>query len=248
MCVAAIAWKAHPDWRLVALGNRDEFHTRPAAPLARWEGHGGIIAGRDLQSGGTWLGVSQAGQFVLVTNLRGYGAPDPERHSRGELVAGLLRGEGEPHALERYNPFNLIHIGGGQAQFLTNRPEATRARLPHGVYGLSNGAFDAPWAKTLQLKAALLDCLAAQGDCRDTLMEALAREDLDDFGLHPRLPSDIAAEALETPVFIRNPAYGTRCSTVVTVNRAGQGQITERRFGPDGTKTGETVLEFVWPG
>ena len=85
MCVAAFAWRAHPDWHLVAIGNRDEYHQRPAAPLAHWKDREGVIAGRDLQSGGTWLGVSEQGQFVLVTNLRGYGQPDPSRKSRGEL-------------------------------------------------------------------------------------------------------------------------------------------------------------------
>lgn len=72
MCVAAIAWAAHPRWRLVAIGNRDEFHARPAAPLARWDN--GIVAGRDLEAGGTWLGVSP-GRFALVTNYRVDGYP-----------------------------------------------------------------------------------------------------------------------------------------------------------------------------
>ena len=86
MCVAAIAWHAHPRWRLVAIGNRDEYHARPAAPLALWDDGSGIIAGRDLVGGGAWLGVSEAGRFVLITNRRGFGDPDPARRSRGELV------------------------------------------------------------------------------------------------------------------------------------------------------------------
>ena len=89
MCVAALAWNAHRDWQLVAIGNRDEYHERPAAPLALWQN--GIIAGRDLQLGGTWLGVSGE-RFALVTNLRGHGLPDPAKVSRGSLVTDLLRG------------------------------------------------------------------------------------------------------------------------------------------------------------
>src|SRR5579864_7075567 len=112
MCVAAFAWQAHPRWLLVAIGNRDEFHERPAAPLARW-GDGGIVAGRDLLSGGTWLGVSEAGRFGLVTNLRGHGGPEPDRASRGALVTDLLVGHGhyaDPATapLQDFNPFNLI--------------------------------------------------------------------------------------------------------------------------------------------
>ena len=83
MCVAALAWLAHPRWRLVAIGNRDEFHARPTAPLARWSG--GVIAGQDLQAGGTWLGVREQ-RFGLVTNLRALGFPQPDMVSRGALV------------------------------------------------------------------------------------------------------------------------------------------------------------------
>ncbi len=246
MCVAAVAWNAHPDWQLVAIGNRDEFHARPAAPLAEWDAPNGIIAGRDLQSGGTWLGVSPAGQFVLVTNLRGYGAPDPARASRGELVTRLLEGESAPDSLDRYNPFNLIRIDAEGAHFFTNRPQTTRAQLSHGVYGLSNGTLDEPWAKTMQLKAALFDWLVAAEHDPTSLFAALANEDLGDFGLHPRGPSDISMEANETPVFIRNATYGTRCSTVVAVDRAGHGVIAEQRFSASGEITGRSDIRFNW--
>lgn len=84
MCVAAAAFRAHPCWRLVLIGNRDEFHERPTAPLARWAG--GIIAGRDLRAGGTWLGVSEEGRAALVTNLRAEGYPQAHLASRGALA------------------------------------------------------------------------------------------------------------------------------------------------------------------
>lgn len=247
MCVAAFAWQAHPEWQLVAIGNRDEYHERPAAPLARWGDEAGVIAGRDLKSGGTWLGVSELGRFVLVTNLRGYGLPDPTRQSRGELVTRLLGAHSPPADMSVYNPFNIIHAGEGEAGFLTNRPEDTRAHLPRGVYGLSNGLLDEPWAKTIQLKAALLDWLVQDGDSDEPLFGALRSETLQDLGLHPHTPSDVPLEAEETPVFIRSPIYGTRCSTVVTIDRRGRGRIVERRFDPEGEKTGESAVEFGWP-
>jgi uncharacterized protein with NRDE domain len=131
MCVAAFAWQAHPRWRLVAIGNRDEYHERPAAPLARWDGGAGIIAGRDLRSGGTWLGVSEAGRFALVTNRRGYGEAAPDRASRGALVTDLLQGHGrygDPIVapLGEFNPFNLILADSAEARFLSNRPDEIR--------------------------------------------------------------------------------------------------------------------------
>ncbi len=251
MCVAAFAWEAHSRWRLVVVGNRDEFHARPAAPLARWRDREEILAGRDLQSGGTWLGVSGAGRFALVTNLRGHGTPRPDKASRGQLVTDLLSGNGcygDPRtaALDDFNPFNLILVDREHARFLTNRPEPVRAALAHGIYGLSNGALDEPWPKTLQLKAALLDWLNAEARDLDPLFDALRAETVDAIGLHPSQPSDIAVEASETPVFIRDPLYGTRCSTVVAIDREGAGRIVERRFTPEAEPAGETTLEFIW--
>jgi uncharacterized protein with NRDE domain len=252
MCVAALAWAAHPDWLLVAAANRDEYHDRPAAPLAPWPDGQDILAGRDLRSGGTWLGISGAGRFALVTNRRGHGDPDPSRPSRGKLVTDLLdpRIAPESHApemLEQFNPFNVLAADPEGVWYLGNRPRGVRAALGHGVYGLSNGALDEPWPKTLGLKAALVDWLAA-GACEpDALFAALASERLDDIGLHPDGPSDIPAEAPETPVFIRDPVYGTRCSTVVMIDRTGRGRIIERRFDGAGAATGETALDFAWP-
>jgi uncharacterized protein with NRDE domain len=249
MCVAAIAWQAHPRWRLVAVGNRDEFHDRPAAPLGEWAA-GGIIAGRDLKSGGTWLGVTPAGRFALVTNLRGHGGPLPGRVSRGTLVHDLLTATGDyadpaTARLQDFNPFNLILADAERAHFLSNRPGDVRAQLPHGVYGLSNGPLDQPWPKTLQLKGALTDWLTSEASDFAPLFAALRSTDLPDLGLHVTEPSDVAREAPETPVFIRDPVYGTRCSTVVAIDHDGAGTIVERRFGSEAEDTGETVIAFA---
>jgi uncharacterized protein with NRDE domain len=245
MCVAAIAWEAHPQWRLVAIGNRDEFHERPALPLDPWHDGSGIIAGRDLTAGGTWLGVTPH-RFALITNLRGFGEPQPGRESRGGLVVDALLGA-PPADLSRYNPFNLFVAEPGGARFLTNRPEPVRAALTHGIYGLSNGPLDEPWPKTLQLKAALLDWLVADGADIAPLFAALASETLAAVGLPHAAPSDVAAEAPQTAPFIRSPVYGTRCSTVVAIGRDGSGTIVERRFDPAGEPEGESRLAFAWP-
>ncbi|MDE8651560.1 NRDE family protein [Novosphingobium album (ex Liu et al. 2023)] len=252
MCVAAIAWAAHPRWRLVAIGNRDEYHQRPAAALARWDDASGIIAGRDLKSGGTWLGVSARGRFALVTNRRGFGDPDPSRASRGALVTDALSGSGayaDPGAVDlmAFNPFNLILADKGGARFFSNRPEALRTALARGIYGLSNGALDEPWPKTLQLKAAVLDWLAREDSAFDPLFAALADETLPGIGLHSTQPSEIRREAPDTAPFIRDPVYGTRCSTVVAIDAQGRGSIVERRFDAHGEANGETRIAFAWP-
>lgn len=246
MCVAAFAWQAHPRWHFVAVANRDELHERPAAALAPWDDGSGIIAGRDLRSGGTWLGLTEAGWLALVTNLRGYGLADPSRASRGGLVTGLLTGNLDPATVDLtpYNPFNLVLVDGGHAVFLSNRPAAIRTELAHGIYGLSNGTLDEPWPKTLQLKADLLDWLMQGDEDSEPLFDALRREDLPEFGIHPDQPSDVPREAPDTPVFIRDPVYGTRCSTVVLVGIDGRGLIAERSFDPAGKETGRASHRF----
>lgn len=248
MCVVAIAWRAHPRWQLVVAGNRDEYHARPAAPLARWDDKPHILAGRDLQSGGTWLGASEQGRFVVVTNLRGYGLPEKGRPSRGALVTDLLDGaDPDAVAIDAYNPVNLIHIAGDQAHFLSNRPEPIRTSLSSGLYGLSNGTLDEPWPKTLRLKSILLDWLTGDADRPELLLDGLREEILPDIGLDPATPSDVPQEPNHSPIFIHNPVYGTRCSSVLAIDRDGRGVFIERRFSVEGEAVGDTEQSFGWP-
>lgn len=231
MCVAAIAWQAHPRWLLVAAGNRDEFHGRPAAPLMRWEN--GILAGRDLEAGGTWLGVAPD-RFALVTNRRAEGFPRPAMTSRGALVTGYLRGE-EPGDTATMNPFNLVTAGPEGAHLLSNYPGPDHRVLTAGIHTLSNGGLDELWFKERRLAAALERWLG-----EDATPEAL----FDPLG-DPR-PDPEQADAPFSSVFIVNPDYGTRCSTVIAVDRDGRGLIAERSFDETGAETGTVGLEFDW--
>jgi uncharacterized protein with NRDE domain len=234
MCVAAIAWLAHPRWRLVAIGNRDEFHGRPTAPLAVWDD--GILAGRDLEAGGTWLGAHPGGRFALVTNLRAEGYPRPSMASRGALVTNWLL-ERPLGDLAAMNPFNLLVAGPDGAELLTNHPAPQRQPLTPGIHGLSNGSFADRWFKTLRLEAALAEWLVAGEDDTGPLFAAMADP----------TPSPDTPDAEFSSVFIANPAYGTRCSSVVLVDGEGRGQIIERSFGADGKVTSDLALEFDWP-
>jgi uncharacterized protein with NRDE domain len=253
MCVLAFAWHAHPRWPLVVAGNRDELHARPSNALARWDRPTGLLAGRDRQSGGTWLGVFEQGRFAVVTNLRGYGSPQPGRPSRGALVTDALSGK-MPYAsdvldaeLSDFNPFNLIVADREQACFLSNRPTIIRSLMAPGIYGLSNGALDEPWPKTMRLKAMLLEWIASAAGPPETLLDDLRDESLPGVGIRSAVPSDVPQEPPLSPIFIRDPVYGTRCSTVVAIDNLGQGVIIERRFDATGSITGETALSFSWP-
>ena len=252
MCVLALAWRAHPRWRLVVAGNRDEMHARPTQRLARWDEPSHILAGRDLQSGGTWLGVSEQGRFSVVTNLRGFGPPKAGRPSRGILLRDLLSSEGQYACpsdvdLADFNPFNLITVEHDAATFLSNRPYCARQGLAPGIYGLSNGKLDEPWPKTVQLKQILFDWMAAGAQQPEVLFNGLREETLPEVGDRSAGPSDVPQEAPLSPIFIKNPIYGTRCSTIVAIDDLGHGLIIECSFRPDGDINGQTAIPFSWP-
>jgi uncharacterized protein with NRDE domain len=252
MCVLALAWQAHPRWQLIVAGNRDEYHERPAAPLARWDDHGHLLAGRDLRSGGTWLGVSDEGRFTVVTNLRGHGDPAPDRPSRGALVTDLLTASGDhgdPDAIDlaAFNPVNLIFVDRARAAFLSNRPDIVRTALAPGLYGLSNGRLDEPWPKTMRLKSILLGWMMGDAAEPAALLAGLREESVPAIGLGPATASDVPQEPRDSAIFIRDAVYGTRCSSVVAIDRAGDGVFIERRYDADAQVAGETVLRFRWP-
>lgn len=250
MCLIAFAWNAHPRWRLLLAGNRDEFHARPSAALARWD-DAPIIGGRDLEAGGTWLGVTDDGRCCVVTNVRD--PRDPQLGaSRGLLVSDFLAGNDDAathaqtlavHAAE-YRPFNLLTFDARAGYYLGNRPGPRAQAVTPGVHALSNAAFDTPWPKTCALSACVEAWVAAGSDDFTPLFAALADErPAPDVAL-PDTGVGIELERRLSPAFIRAREYGTRASTVVAIDHAGHGIIVERRFGPGGVALGETTMRF----
>lgn len=253
MCLIALAWHAHPDYRLVLAGNRDEFHSRPAAPLGWWEDAPEVVGGRDLEAGGTWLAMSRSGRFAAVTNYREDLRPQTGLRSRGELVTRFLDSEERPLAFAdaldgRYAGFSLLAAtlgDDGELAYVSNRGDAPRALAP-GVYGLSNASLDTPWPKLVRAKARLEQVLA-EGVGVDPLLALLADRE-------PGSPEDIAdaiADDLPEPTlraiaapFVVMPAYGTRCSTVVLARNDGYITLHERRFDPAGLPLGDTRKDF----
>lgn len=145
MCLILLAWRVHDGAALVVAANRDEFHGRPAARAAFWEDRPEVLAGRDLQAGGTWMGVSRNGRFAAVTNYRG-GTEPGAAASRGALVTRYLDGTSVPQLAERkseFSGFNLLAADGEELWWLSNRDGAPR-RLAPGWYGLGNLLLDSP--------------------------------------------------------------------------------------------------------
>ena len=249
MCLVALALDVHPRWRIVLVGNRDEFHARPTAPLAHWD-DASMLAGRDLESGGTWVGLDPRGRVAVVTNVRdGLARPHQER-SRGALpVAFLGPAAGDAAATTRdllpvagaYAPFNLILADAAGCWHLGNHP-LRRESLAAGAHGMSNGPLDAPWPKTLRLTAALQRWIDAGNDDLQPLWAALTDERLAADDALPDTGVGLALERRLSPAFIRGPTYGTRASTILVVDHEGHGWIHERRFGADGVFEGEISL------
>lgn len=255
MCLIAFAWHVHPRWRLVLVGNRDEFHARPTAALAPWDEAPDVIAGRDLEAGGTWAGVAPHGRVSVITNVRDMTA-DHSGLSRGLLVADYL-GSNVParaHAIELmssakgYRPFNLLTFDHDDAYYLGNHPNARAQRVEPGVHGLSNADFNAPWPKT----QALVEHLSAWA-ATDTVTDVDALFALvADRGAWPDdvLPDTgvgIERERFLSSAFIVGETYGTRASTVILVDHEDRAVIAERRFGPQGVSQGESRYELAGP-
>lgn len=251
MCLVALAWKTHPRWRLVLAGNRDEFHARPTTALAAWAERPGIVAGRDLQSGGSWAGAGPDGRVAVVTNVRDPGlAAPPEAPSRGALVADFLGGS-TPSSLAaaeltsragRFAPFNLLLADAGTCHYIGNWPAPLQQPVTPGIHGVSNGPFDAPWPKTRRLCAALEAWLQGPAEDPAPLWAALADEHLAADADLPRTGVPLDLERMLSATFIRDARYGTRASTVIAIDHAGTGWIAERRFGPEGRFDGQTHI------
>jgi uncharacterized protein with NRDE domain len=252
MCLLLIAWKAHPRYRLVLAGNRDEFHDRPSAPLAWWQDDPRILAGRDLKAGGTWLGVARSGRFGVVTNYRDLQAPIEGAPSRGNLIPRFLTGATSPKeflddlrgAAPRYSGFNLL-VGGTRAlYYFSNRGPKAPTVLAPGIYGLSNHLLDTPWPKVTRSKARFQQILA-QGDVTpEALFAVLADREPAAEGELPNTGLPAEWERTVSAPFIVNERYGTRCSNVLLVERNGRTVLHERRFDAAGVQTGTTRFEF----
>ncbi|MGY4525130.1 NRDE family protein [Pseudomonas sp. TE21394] len=246
MCLIVFAWRPGHALPLVVAANRDEFYARPTQALAAWEDAPGVYAGRDLEAGGTWLGVGPQGRFAALTNIRDPRQPLGPR-SRGELVAAYLQGELEVEAYldqvasrsDQYSGFNLLVGDGRQLGYLHAR-DAAPCLLEAGVYGVSNAGLDTPWPKLLKARSGLQRLLETADPQR--LLALLADAEPAPEGELPETGVGLATEKLLSSVFIASHNYGTRASTVLLVDDQGRRRLIERSFGPFGGHLGEVDL------
>jgi uncharacterized protein with NRDE domain len=253
MCLMLFAYRAHPDYALVLGANRDESFIRPTAAAAFWPDHPQILAGRDLEQQGTWLGITRNGRLAGITNYRQAQAYREDAPSRGLLVSAFLTGRVEaPDYLaairingDQYNGFNLIAGDATGLYYYSNRIERVQS-VAAGIHGLSNHLLDTPWPKVEQGKNALQHLLEERRRERliDGLFAALASRTIPaDDGL-PDTGVGLARERVLSPAFITAPAYGTRSSTVLLIGNNGHVTFIERSFAPLGVPTGVAGHDF----
>ena len=245
MCLIVVGWQAHPAFPLVVAANRDEFYARPSAPAAYWSDAPEIIAGRDLEASGTWLGVTRQGRFAAVTNVREPGIA-PGRLSRGELTRNFLQGGQSASdylgGLERsaYSGFNLLLSDGKMLCYASNRGPIVQT-LEAGVYGLSNHLLDSPWPKLLTARQRFSAALSKLPD-QQQFFDILADDEIVPDNELPDTGVPLDWERRLSAIFVRSPNYGTRASTVVAVNAAGTVFFEELSFGPNGQPLQSSVI------
>ena len=255
MCLILLAYRCHPRNELVIAANRDEFFARPTAAMDYWQESRELLAGRDLQAGGTWLGVTRRGRFAAITNYRSpqeFRAGGP---SRGLLVSEFLTGELDARAClaklsrhgQQYRGFSLLLADAGGLSYYSNRGTGGPTLLQPGVYGLSNHLLDTDWPKVKRGRQRL-GRLLSKGDGPEPSPEQLlalmmdksapADEDLPDTGVGLELERRLGA------IFIEGPGYGTRSSTALLLRADGGGLVVERTHPTGGGETASRRFEF----
>ncbi|MCS6821837.1 MAG: NRDE family protein [Microscillaceae bacterium] len=229
MCLLAFAWKIHPEYKLIFLGNRDEFYSRKTQIAHYWRDKPQILAGKDLSGGGTWLGVNTTPlqpKFATITNYRDIKNIKPNAPSRGELVLDFLENQDSPESYMQkvaqkaalYNGFNLLVSDWNEMYYFSNYQHQIRP-LESGLYGLSNHLLNTPWFKVERLKQKLMQRIETNDLEPTTLLNLLndtTQPLLDSEVQQTGLP--IEKERMLSPIFIQSADYGTRTSSVVMID------------------------------
>lgn len=259
MCLMTFAYQSHPDYNLILVANRDEAYGRPTQGAAPWAQDPDLIAGQDLEQGGTWLGIHRSGRLSAVTNYRdGRAGANPALRSRGHLTRDFLLSRASADSISRhyaeqgahYGAFNLLLGDIEGLYYLSNRGQAPE-RLGPGIYGLSNALLDSPWPKLQQARDALSVALgsisARQGRLQlaAQLTEVLAARSQAPDAQLPDTGISIELERKLSPCFIQLESYGTRATTILLQDYQGNSFFYEQSFDARGpTEVRHYVLQL----
>jgi len=252
MCLILFAWKAHSRYPLVVAANRDEYHERPTAAAMFWEQSPEILAGRDLQADGTWLGISRNGRFAAISNYREpMFRTSPLEYSRGHLVRDFLLGKSSPAAHSEYlymrgidyRGFNLL-LGDPDALFYVSNRNTGPTTVSAGSHGLSNHLLDTDWPKVHSGRARIDSLLEDEYVDPEALLEMLADQTAISCTGLPVDEMKSEAEEITKRIFIVSPIYGTRSSTVLLLDCDGEVTFVERQFDNGGNPIGTHSYSF----
>ncbi len=240
MCIVLFSYKNTPGYRLILAANRDEFLNRQTAPLAYWEDNSEILAGRDLERGGTWLGITASGKFGVLTNYREAGGRIPSKVSRGEILTHFFAGNGDCQEYlshlssneHHYQGFNLL-IGSGDALYYYSNRKGIPIELQPGIYGLSNHLLDTDWPKIERGKGLFRDVVTRGGALVDELFTVLGDREQPADEFLPNTGVGLEWERILSSIFITSPTYGTRSSAVVLIDNEGNTEFQERTYEHD---------------
>lgn len=245
MCLIVVGWQVHRDYPLVVAANRDEYYARATALAGRWLEAPQVLGGRDLEAGGTWLGITASGRFAAVTNVREPGMTQGAR-SRGALTREFLLGDGSAMEYAReidgseFSGFNLLLGDGKSLVYCSNRDDPPRTLAP-GIYGLSNHLLDSPWPKLLTARQRFADALPQLPE-EQAFFDLLADQAIVDDARLPKTGVPLAWERLLSAVFVQSESYGTRASTLLWHQADGQIRLHEQSFGPNGQPLQSSVI------
>jgi uncharacterized protein with NRDE domain len=246
MCLIFVAINYHPVYKLVVAANRDEFYNRKTAAANYWPDHPNVLGGRDLQAGGTWMAMTKTGKISMLTNYRDPKNIRTDAPSRGFLVSDYLIHDVDAESYmkdlqpAKYNGFNMIMGDINNLWYLSNYKDGI-TKLDNGLYGLSNHLLDSPWPKVVRGKEKLAPILGKSDLTTNELMEFLydtevATKGLPNTGVSPELEKALSS------MFIKTPNYGSRCSTVVLVDKNNHIKFSERVY--DLTTFNYTLSEY----
>ncbi|MCX7781307.1 MAG: NRDE family protein [Negativicutes bacterium] len=256
MCIILFAYDCHPDYWLILLANRDEFYNRLSSPAGFWDDCPQVLGGRDLEQGGSWLGVTKGGRIAAVTNYRDPQQNIPNAVSRGKLISEFLCGDEGPEAYmrrinaeaDRYNGFSLLAGEAGRLWYYSNR-QRTVAPVAPGIHGLSNHLIDTPWPKVRLGVKRLEEIMQLpppvwEDACWQLLADKTQPPDAD----LPATGVSLAWERVLSPIFIESPDYGTRASTLLFIDRRGGVRFCERSRDAVHKLWQRREYQFNWEG
>jgi len=250
MCLCLFAIDQHDEFPFILIANRDEFRKRPAAQAAFWEDHPEILAGRDLEGMGTWLGINKRGEIAFLTNYRHPEFFERKGPTRGKLVSDFLASETDAktylEAIENpkaYNGFNLV-VGKPSSLFYFANASGQLERIGSGIHGLSNAFLNTSWPKVDDGKAKLKAAIQGNDLDNDHLFSILhdfsfaKDEELPETGVGKDLEKLLSAK------FINTPEYGTLCSTIIRIDRNRNCFFEERSFDALGKENSSAKFSF----